>query len=106
MKTLIRLIAPICAWAVLFSTAVAVDTQDTLMLANPAISKTHIAFSYDGDLWTAKRDGSEVRRLTTHIGSETNPVFSPDGKRLAFSISMTATPTSTWYRSKVECHGD
>jgi len=65
--------------------ATAVDTLDTLMLASPAISQTHVAFSYDGDLWIAERDGPSVRRLTTHVGSELSPVFSPDGKLLAFS---------------------
>jgi tricorn protease len=65
--------------------ATAVDTLDTLMLSSPAISQTHVAFSYDGDLWIAERDGANVRRLTTHIGLELSPVFSPDGKLLAFS---------------------
>jgi tricorn protease len=62
-----------------------VDVQDTRLLSQPAISQNHIAFLYAGDLWIANRDGSQVRRLTTHDGTEAGPHFSPDGSSLAFS---------------------
>ncbi|MDJ0837024.1 MAG: PDZ domain-containing protein [Acidobacteriota bacterium] len=58
---------------------------DTLMLSEPAISKTHIAFTYAGDIWVADRDGRHPRRLTSHIGREDYPAFSPDGRHLVFS---------------------
>jgi tricorn protease len=70
--------------AFLFSQGV-VDINDTRLLAQPAISKTHIAFVYAGDLWVAGIDGTGVRRLTSDEGVESNPAFSPDGKLLAFS---------------------
>ena len=57
----------------------------TLMLTDPAISNTHIAFSYANDLWIANLDGTYPRRLTSAAGTESNPVFSPDGKYIAFS---------------------
>ncbi len=63
----------------------AVDTHDTRMLAQPAVSADHIAFIYAEDLWVANADGSQPRRLTVSEGIETNPVFSPDGKTIAFS---------------------
>jgi len=63
----------------------AVDTRDTRMLEQPAVSATHVAFVYAGDLWVARLDGSDVRRLTTHPGQEGRPRFSPDGKLLTFS---------------------
>ncbi len=50
-----------------------VDTNDTRMLEQPAISAEHIAFVYAGDLWVAKLDGTGVRRLTSHPGPETRP---------------------------------
>ena len=63
------------------------NTTDTRLLTQPAISATHVAFIYAGDLWTAKLDGSDVRRLTTADGDESNPVWSPDGSQLAFSAN-------------------
>lgn len=62
-----------------------INTKDTMLLSQPAISKTHIAFVYANDLWSADIDGKGVRRLTTDQGVESNPVFSPDGKYIAFS---------------------
>ena len=64
-----------------------VDPLDTKLLTQPAISAAHIAFIYAGDLFVADRNGANVRRLTTDDGVESNPVFSPDGKTLAFSAS-------------------
>jgi tricorn protease len=66
-------------------TLMAQDPTDTRMLSQPAVSRDHIAFVYDGDLWLANRDGTDARRVTTHPGSEGNPRFSPDGNMLAFT---------------------
>jgi tricorn protease len=63
----------------------AIDTRDTRMLTQPAISADHIAFIYAEDLWVANPDGSQPRRLTVDEGIESNPVFSPDGKWIAFN---------------------
>jgi len=62
-----------------------VDVRDTKLLSQPAISKNHIAFVYSGDLWIADINGKNVRRLTSDDGIESNPVFSPNGKLIAFS---------------------
>jgi len=63
----------------------ATDTADTKMLTRPAVSAERIAFVYANDLWTADLEGRNVRRLTSDIGGESNPAFSPDGTLVAFS---------------------
>ena len=51
----------------------------------PTLSRDLIAFGYAGDLWTVPRAGGRATRLTTGVGIETAPVFSPDGSTLAFT---------------------
>ena len=51
----------------------------------PALSRDLIAFGYAGDLWTVPRSGGRATRLTTGVGIETAPIFSPDGKTIAFT---------------------
>lgn len=63
----------------------AVDTVDTKMLTQPAVSAERIAFAYANDLWTADLEGRNVRRLTSDEGVEAYPAFSPDGRQVAFS---------------------
>ena len=59
--------------------------QETLLLRNPSISETHVTFVYGGDIWVADKQGNNPKRLTTNPGVEINPIFSPDGKQIAFS---------------------
>jgi tricorn protease len=51
----------------------------------PALSKDLIAFGYADDLWVVSRAGGRATRLTTGVGIETTPIFSPDGKTIAFT---------------------
>ncbi|MBN9518227.1 PD40 domain-containing protein [bacterium] len=44
-----------------------------------------VAFSYLGDIWTVPSVGGVARSVTMHEAHDLNPVFSPDGKYLAFS---------------------
>ena len=67
--------------------AAAQDAPQTLLLRQPDLSDDHLVFVYAGDLWLAGRDGSAPRRLTTAAARETNPVFSPDGRHIAFAAS-------------------
>jgi len=59
--------------------------QGTMLLRQPAISDTHIAFVYANDLWIVDKNGGDAKRLTSNIGGETSPHFSPDGSMIAFS---------------------
>ena len=53
----------------------------------PAIHGDTIVFTSEGDLWEVGVEGGVARRLTTHLGEETNAAFSPDGKTIAFTAS-------------------
>src|SRR5260370_1246092 len=44
-----------------------------------------VVFSYLGDLWLVDAQGGVARHLTMHEKHDYNPVFSPDGKSIAFS---------------------
>ncbi|MCW5967967.1 MAG: PD40 domain-containing protein [Blastocatellales bacterium] len=59
--------------------------QSPTLFQRPTVNRTHIAFAYAGDLWIVARAGGDARRLTTGVGIETNPAFSPDGSMIAFT---------------------
>ncbi|HEX9128977.1 MAG TPA: PDZ domain-containing protein [Gemmatimonadaceae bacterium] len=83
-----RLIAVLALITITAESATAqANVTDTRLLSQPAVSGTNVAFIYAGDLWTARLDGADVRRLTTADGDEQSPVFSPDGKLIAFSAN-------------------
>ncbi|HEU4434337.1 MAG TPA: hypothetical protein VFR51_13225, partial [Pyrinomonadaceae bacterium] len=72
--------------ALIFSATSFVWAQDhPLLMRTPTLNKTHIVFSYAGDLWSVAREGGEASRLTTGVGREFNPLFSPDGQWIAFT---------------------
>jgi tricorn protease len=64
---------------------IALAQDKPLLLQRPTLSKTHIAFNFAGDLWIVARTGGEAVRLTTGVGTETAPLFSPDGSQIAFT---------------------
>ncbi|MBL0026427.1 MAG: PD40 domain-containing protein [Saprospiraceae bacterium] len=63
------------------------NAQSTELLRFPAVNSngTLVSFSYQGDIWTVPVTGGKASRLTIHEAYEGNPVFSPDGKEIAFS---------------------
>jgi tricorn protease len=73
-----------CLWITLLSAQVAFG-QGTMLLRQPTVSENEIAFVYANDIWKVPVDGGTAIRLTTNIGGETSPHFSPDGKMIAFS---------------------
>ncbi len=51
----------------------------------PSPDGTVIAFSWQGDIWLVSSQGGEARRLTANPAADRHPVWSHDGKLLAFS---------------------
>lgn len=84
-----KIVLPFCTlilFVLLMSENVlSINTSDTRLLHQPALSSGQIAFVYANDLWVSGMDGSHPRRLTSDIGVESSPYFSPDGKQIAFS---------------------
>lgn len=86
MKNLFRFSGSFILVFILFQNSISgIDTRDTRLMSQPAISTDHIAFIYAEDLWIADPDGSQPLRLTVDDGIESDPYFSPDGKLIAFS---------------------
>ncbi|HKU25135.1 MAG TPA: hypothetical protein VJQ54_06655, partial [Candidatus Sulfotelmatobacter sp.] len=76
------------AFLVIFQASVLVSAADSnppLLLRFPSLSKTQIVFNYGGDLWIVSREGGEARQLTSGVGTESLPYFSPDGSMIAFT---------------------
>ena len=53
----------------------------------PSLSpdRAEIAFVSGGDIWTVAAEGGEARLLVSHPATEYRPLYSPDGRRLAFT---------------------
>jgi Tol biopolymer transport system component len=59
--------------------------------AEPSISpdRSEIAFVSGGDIWTVAAAGGEARLLVSHPANESRPLYSPDGRKLAFISNRT-----------------
>lgn len=60
-------------------------------LAEPSLSPdaSEIAFVSGGDVWTVPAGGGEARLLVSHPATESRPMYSPDGRRIAFVSTRT-----------------
>lgn len=82
----------VLALAILFISLASVSAsfaqaQDSkpLLLRQPTLSRTDIAFMYGNDLWKVSREGGDAIRLTAGPGIKRGPHFSPDGQWIAFT---------------------
>ncbi len=65
---------------------------DARMLRQPDVSATHITFVYAGDIWVVPKEGGLAHHLSSPIGEESFPRFSPDGTHIAFSGNYDGNP--------------
>ncbi len=90
VKALVGAVSAVALAAALSSTvmssAAMAATQALPSLAEPSLSPdgSEIAFASGGDLWTAPAAGGQARLLVTDPATESRPLYSPDGKSLAF----------------------
>lgn len=59
--------------------------DEARLLRFPSTNGSDIVFSYAGDLYKVPVAGGEAKRLTSHVGYEMFPRFSPDGRTIAFT---------------------
>jgi tricorn protease len=71
--------------ALLVASVCLADENPPLLLHHPTVSATQIVFAYAGDLWSVPRAGGVAQRLTAGAGTASLPIFSPDGREIAFT---------------------
>jgi tricorn protease len=85
------LVSGLCVQATRAQNAGAQKAEPRPYFYEPAISpdRKEIAFVSGGDIWTVPAEGGEARLLVSHPATESRPLYSPDGRRLAFISTRT-----------------
>jgi tricorn protease len=84
---------------------------DARMMQNPDVSKTHIVFTYGGDLWIVPKEGGTALKLSSPAGQELFAKFSPDGSQIAYNgiyngnFDVYVIPTMGGIPTRVTHHG-
>ena len=68
--------------------------EPKLSYAEPGIAPngSEIAFVHAGDIWVVPARGGEARLLVAHPATDSRPIYSPDGARLAFISNRAGSP--------------
>jgi len=71
--------------------AVTAPVEALASFGEPAISpdRSEIVLVSGGDIWTVPASGGEARLLVSHPANESRPIYSPDGRSLAFVSDRT-----------------
>jgi tricorn protease len=75
----------LCAMVVATAGLASAAPAPQLLLRDPTVSRTQIAFTYGGDIWIVGRRGGDAHRLVTGLHQANLPIFSPDGSQIAFT---------------------
>jgi len=73
-------------------------SPDSKEICFTAVTDKVEAISTNGDLFTVPAVGGEIKRITTQKGFDGNPVYSPDGKYIAYHAQMTPEYESDRWR--------
>lgn len=76
---------PILFFLLAWAFAGPLRAAEARLLRFPATNGNEIVFTYAGDLYKVPVTGGEASRLTSHVGYEMFPRFSPDGQTVAFT---------------------
>lgn len=74
-----------------FASSVWLGQSTAAYLTEPSFlpDRKEIAFVSGGDVWTVPAEGGTAQLLVSHPATESRPLFSPDGKWLAFGSNRT-----------------
>lgn len=77
--------------SIVFLAAFAVNAQSLPSFSEPALSPDgkEVAFVSGGDIWTTSVQGGKAQLLIAHESYDSRPLYSPDGKYLAFGSTRT-----------------
>jgi Tol biopolymer transport system component len=75
-NNLLQIISAVCLSVFLLAAGVSAQT--------PSRSNGKIAFVRDGDIYSIKPDGTNLRRLTFNSAEDNYPAWSPDGRKIAY----------------------
>ncbi len=66
-------------------------TPRVQLVGPPAVSPDgkQMAFAWNGDLWSVSTEGGTMHRLTSHPADDSGPVYSRDGRQIAFVSDRT-----------------
>ncbi|HXY26150.1 MAG TPA: S9 family peptidase [Candidatus Acidoferrum sp.] len=73
-------------------------SPDSKEICFTAVTDKIEAISTNGDLFLVPVSGGEIKRITTQPGFDGNPVYSPDGKYIAYHAQLTAEYESDRWR--------
>src|SRR6185295_15568718 len=77
--------------ALMLGSVSAVFAEPRVYFTEPSLSpdRKEIAFVSGGDIWTVPATGGTASLLVSHTANEARPLYSPDGRQLAFISTRT-----------------
>src|ERR1700752_3360855 len=81
----------LCVLVLSFLSTSVAFAQSRPYFTEPSLSpdRKEIAFVSGGDIWTVPATGGVAALLVSHAANESRPLYSPDGRQLAFISSRT-----------------